>query len=191
MEWFNSIIEWFVIHKDEIVTFVTSSSFVGFVSTIIMLIKQHKSIKANTNSTDKLNGTVEVITDLTNKVDTSLKENVIAQEAISNEQTSLKKELDDVRSDLTNLLSKINAILDVQQVVYSTLKDEQIRTTVNNLLINAKFAETEQRAQLKEKLAQLEELIKSHSKQVDKQVEETVEEAKAIVDAVSDVVTRY
>ena len=191
MEWFNSIREWFVIHKDEIVTFVTSSSFVGFVTTIIMLVKQAKGIKANTAATDNLNGTVTAITDLTNTVDGSLKENLSAQQEIKVEQNQLKSELGELKSDLSNLLAKVNAMLDVQQVVYSTLKDEQIRKTVNDLLINAKFAETEQRAQLKEKLAQLEELIKAHSKEVDKQVEETVEEAKAIVDAVSDVVTRY
>lgn len=136
MEFFSNLWAWIVANKDAIVTFVTSSSFIGFVTTIIMLVRQVKAVKANTGSTKEL------------KVSLAENKQVIA------EMTALKTSVDEIKSEIDNLadtantlLTKENAVLEVLNVVYNhSIKDEKTRTTVNALLTNAKFAETEARA---------------------------------------------
>lgn len=136
MEFFSNLWAWIVANKDAIVTFVTSSSFIGFVTTIIMLIKQGKAVKANTGSTKEL------------KVSLAENKRLMAEmDAIKTEMEEIKNESNNIMDAVSTLLTKQNATLEVLNVVYNhSIKDEKTRTTVNALLTNAKFAETEARA---------------------------------------------
>ena len=80
-------------------------------------------------------------------------------------------------------MTKVNAILDVQSLVYQTIKDENTRVAVNNILTNAKYAVTEQRAQLIKELNSLKEENARITAESNAKVEETVEKATAIIEA--------
>lgn len=136
MEFFSNLWAWIVAYKDAIVTFVTSSSFIGFVTTIIMLVRQWKAVKANTGSTKEL------------KVSLAENKRLMAEmDAIKTEMEEIKNESNNIMDAASTLLTKQNATLEVLNVVYNhSIKDEKTRTTVNALLTNAKFAETEARA---------------------------------------------
>ena len=80
-------------------------------------------------------------------------------------------------------MTKVNAILDVQSLVYQTIKDENTRVAVNNMLTNAKYAVTEQLAQFIKELNSLKEENARITAESNAKVEETVEKATAIIEA--------
>ena len=172
MEWFRSIGQWFIDNKDAIVTAVQGIDIVGIVTAFVLLIKQFKAVKTNTESTNNLNTTIINQQNLINKVDKLEKEN-----------EELRRELHEMHQDEELLLTKLNAMLDVQSVVYSTLKDESVRTTVNNILTNAKYNETTTRAKLKEELQSLKALVANKVNDVVDTVEKVVDNTSEIVES--------
>ena len=155
MEWFSNMWSWVVAHKDAIVTFVTSSSFLGFVTTIIMLIKQNKSVKANTNSSKELT--------------TVLNENNAMRceiQNIKNENAIMKNMLSDCIDTLDKVLTKQNATLEVQSLVYQSLRDEETRVAVQNVLTNAKYADTATRAMLIKEIDELKKKAEDEKTQI-------------------------
>lgn len=178
MEWFESIGQWFVDNKEAIVMFVTSGNFVGFIANIALLIKAIFGIKTNTSSTNALTETFKEHKELKEGVSKISNDN----ESLKSEVTTLKEEITELKTQNELLLSKLSAMLDVQSLVYATIKDEPTRVAVLNILANAKYSETTQRNKLKEELVALqEELMKNTNKTVE-QVTEAVEKATAIVE---------
>ena len=82
---------------------------------------------------------------------------------------------------MDNLTTKLNAILEVQSVVYSTIKNEDIRNTVNALLVNAKYAETANRAKLRKEIDDLKAKVASQVTEVQATVEKASDVVKNIV----------
>ena len=74
-------------------------------------------------------------------------------------------------------------IEDVQSLVYQTIKDESTRIAVNNILTNAKYAVTEQRAQLIKELNALKEENARITAESNAKVEESVAKATSIIEA--------
>lgn len=181
-EFFVSIANWFMIHKDEIVVTLTTFITSGIFANIIALIRQHKALKATTDAADNLASTSEKVEAIGQAVIELHKDHEI-----------LTAKVNETVSTMDILLTKVNAMLDVQSLVYATIKDEKTRVAVNNILTNAKYAVTEQRAKLLEQLAALREQIAQKAKDDVAKVNEAVEKAVSIVEATdkeNNVVTR-
>lgn len=181
-EFFVNIANWFMIHKDEIIVTLTTFITSGVFANIIALIRQHKALKATTDAADNL-------------ANTSEKVEAIGQAVIKlhEENEVLTAKVNETVSTMDILLTKVNAMLDVQSLVYATIKDEKTRVAVNNILTNAKYAVTEQRAKLLEQLATLREQITQKAKDDVAKVNEAVEKAVSIVEATdkeNNIVTR-
>lgn len=181
-EFFVNIANWFIIHKDELVVTLTTFATSGVVANIIAFIRQRKVIKENTDAANAL-------------ADASKKLETIGQAVIElhNEHEVLTAKVNETVSTMDILLTKVNAMLDVQSLVYATIKDEKTRVAVNNILTNAKYAVTEQRAKLLEQLAALREQIAQKAKDDVAKVNEAVEKAVSIVEATdkeNNIVTR-
>lgn len=181
-EFFVSIANWFIIHKDELIVTLTTFATSGVVANIIAFIRQHKVIKENTDAANAL-------------ADASKKLEAIGQAVIElhDEHETLIAKVNETVSTMDILLTKVNAMLDVQSLVYATIKDEKTRVAVNNILTNAKYAVTEQRAKLLEQLAALREQIAQKAKDDVAKVNEAVEKAVSIVEATdkeNNIVTR-
>lgn len=178
IEWFQSIGQWFVENKDGLVTFVTSSNFVGFIANFVLIIKTMIGLKTN------------------NKVGTDLKlaleENSTLKKELADvkaEQAALKAQVEDLKQMLVAnneaqqvMLTKLNATLDVQSIVYSTLKSSESRTTVQNIIANAKFAENNNRLKLIEELEDLRKKVVDTQQAMVQTVEQSVEKVEAIAD---------
>lgn len=182
MEFFHNIWLGILENKDEIIMFLTSSSFISFVVAIIGIWKTNKSTKANTKSTDALNGAL--ITNEKNCQDSEL--------AASNTE-EIKTFLSKMNEFLVGLEAKVdakleahtnkmNAMIEVQSIVYSTIKDEKVRNTVNNLLVNAKYSETATRAELKRQIEELKNQVAEKSAQLTEFVNNATTKVEAIVD---------
>lgn len=178
IEWFESIGQWFVKYSGELMTIVTSGNLIGFIANTVMIVKTLVGLKDNT----KVSGDLKL----------ALEENIALKtevDLLKREQAELKSTINElkqiVQTSIENqglLLSKMNASLDVQSIVYSTLKDAKSRSTVQNIIANAKFAEDNNRAKLFEELEELRKKVAEGQQQIVETVEKTVEKAEAIVE---------
>ena len=197
IEFFYNIGVGIMENKDKILMFLTSSQFVGLVIALISLWRTAKSTKANTSSTNSLNQAL-----LAN--DKNCKDSEAAYsntEEIKTFLLKLSERLDAIDAKVDNKLNltteKINAIIEVQSIVYSTIKDEKVRNTVNNLLVNAKYAETATRAELKKQVEELKKEVAAKANQIAEFVSKTTNVVAAIVDTgaapekAEEVVERY
>lgn len=181
VEFFQNIWNWFVLNKDEIVLFFTSSNFVAFMTTIVMLVKQLKANKSN-NETNKglktsLDNAVSIAADVVSIRDNSSAANDQLV-TVQNDFESFKKETYDA---LDVIVQKMNAVLEVQSIVYSTIKDETIRKNVSGILMDAKYTETATRASLE---AEVESLRKKVNEKIEV-IKDVVEDAAVKVKKVT------
>lgn len=180
MEWFTNIGQWFVDNREAIIAFFSSGTFVTALITIINTFRQYKAIKNNTD----VSGTLNVSLEKTNKLNNSVVK-------LTQENESLKQVLNILlkKSESTDL--KLNAILEVQSIVYSSLKDEQAREVVNNILVNAMYSGIDDKAKLLEEIKMLKEnlakLEKEHIEAATKATGDTIEKVKKVVEKVSSV----
>ena len=173
-EFFVNIVNWFVQNKDGIITTLLSSNFIGFITAIILLIRQIRSSKDNTSATNALNENIKqnaTVNDAITGTKTSVQELV-------HENQQLKAELIELKD---SLYAKVNAMMEVQSLVYSTIKDEKTRTTVQNILTNAKLAENKTRAELEAEVESLRDKLAAKVEDVKKLADTAVESIKKVV----------
>lgn len=161
VEFFRNIGTWLVEHKDGIVVFFTSSNFIAFVSTIILIVKQIAATKAS-------------ITEVSTANETLTKTNALAENVkdVSDTAKSTEVEVQNLKDNVTELETKLNktlsfleqkldAIIDVQSIVYSTIRDESVRQNVANILTSAKFFGDSTKAEMQQEIARLKEAIEA------------------------------
>lgn len=202
-EWFNNIWEWILINKDNVLACINSTDFVATMATVIALFKTIRTTKANTLSIDDVNMTFkkqqDMSTDLegvkadVNEIKLQVIEigksvNTCMEKIIHTENTV--RQLDD------ELLAKANAMLEVQSIVYSTIKDDNIRTGVNSILVAAKHSDAKSKAKLQSELDALRNELKAKNAElaetVSKMVEKVVTDVPAdAVPAVNEHIRRY
>lgn len=191
VEFFQNIWNWFVSNKDEIVLFFTSSNFVAFMTTIVMLVKQLKANKSN-NETNKglktsLENAVSIASDVVSIRDNSSTTNDKLA-TVQNDVENFKKETYDA---LDVIVQKMNAVLEVQSVVYSTIKDEAIRKNVSGILMDAKYAETATRASLEAEVESLRKKVNERIEVIKDVVEDAAVKVKKVTKNNKSSVPRY
>ena len=184
---FNNIMNWIYVNKDTILMVVTSSQFIGIVSTIIALLKEHKANVNSTNANNTLRNELSNTNDALKTVSTELETVKSGLESFRSFKDEVSKMLIDNDEKSNSLLTKLDAVLEVQSVAYSTIKDTTQRTAISNILINAKYAETAQRAKLKEQLQTIEKKLKDKTMEMEKQVHDAVHTAETILDVGKDI----
>lgn len=172
VNFFQNLFRWFVDNKDEIVLFFTSANFVTFVSTIILLIKQLKATKKNKEASDNLRTSIDGIKNIDSKM--NLLESKL-DEGIQkfDRGYSTLKQIEARSSEIEDsCLQKIDAILDVQSIVYSTLKDDDMRKNVLNILSTAKLRDVSAMADLQKQIEELKQVAANKVDGVVKLVED-------------------
>lgn len=162
VEFFQNLFNWFIIKKDEIVVCFTSINLASFVTAIVLFVKQIKSTDSNTSVLNTLSGLLADTTKLSSNI----------SDVLSTTQTLSTKvdELDERMTLSFDLLQrKIDAMLDVQAIVYSSIKDDASRKRVQSLITSAKLAETLTKTELHlqiEELKSLKQAIATKASQV-------------------------
>lgn len=192
MTWLENIGKWFVENKESILAVLTAIQSSGLIGFIAWAVKSTKQVKLNTKTTETLNKSITCVDSLNGEV-TEMKD---VNKALIEKCEYLENQMNDLQNSMDILLTKVDAIIEVQSVVYTTIKDDKTRATVNNLLTNAKYAVTEQRKKLIEELEALRQQIKAQADAQKQLVEHAVNKAQSIVkveDAPVEeqVVTRY
>ena len=188
-DFFLNVWAWIVSHKTEILTFLTSAEFATLICTFISIIRCNKATKSNTASNSALSNSISKFADLSNSIIAIEKSTAHLADA----STTNDAKLDKLSEYYELALYKLNAILDVQSVVYSTLKDTDVRLTVTNILSNAKYAETTQREKLVDELRKLQDEIEKNNLKVATKVNDAVSKVNDIVHVESKTIdpTRY
>ena len=191
VEFFHNIWNWFVLNKDEIVLFFTSSNFVAFMTTIVMLVKQLKANKSNNETNKGLKTSLENAVSIASDV-VSIKDNSSTTNdklvTVQNDVENFKKETYDA---LDVIVQKMNAVLEVQSVVYSTIKDETIRKNVSGILMDAKYSETATRASLEAEVENLRKKVNEKIEVIKDVVEDTAVKVKKVTASNKSSVPRY
>ena len=192
MTWLENIGKWFVENKETILAVLTAIQSSGLVGFIAWAVKSTKQVKLNTKTTETLNKSITCVDSLNGEV-TEMKD---VNKKLIEKCEYLENQMNDLENSMDILITKIDAIIEVQSVVYTTIKDDKTRATVNNLLTNAKYAVTEQRKKLIDELEALRQQIKAQADAQKQLVEHAVNKAQSIVKvedkpAEEQVVTRY
>lgn len=192
MTWLENIGKWFVENKETILAVLTAIQSSGLVGFIAWAVKSTKQVKLNTKTTETLNKSITCVDSLNGEV-TEMKD---VNKALIEKCEYLENQMNDLQNSMDILLTKVDAMIEVQSVVYTTIKDDKTRATVNNLLTNAKYAVTEQRKKLIDELEALRQQIKTQAEAQKQLVEHAVNKAQSIVKvedkpAEEQVVTRY
>ena len=192
MTWLENIGKWFVENKETILAVLTAIQSSGLIGFIAWAVKSTKQVKLNTKTTETLNKSITCVDSLNGEV-TEMKD---VNKTLIEKCDYLENQMNNLENSMDILITKIDAIIEVQSVVYTTIKDDKTRATVNNLLTNAKYAVTEQRKKLIEELEALRQQIKAQADAQKQLVEHAVNKAQSIVkveDAPVEeqVVTRY
>lgn len=192
MTWLENIGKWFVENKETILAVLTAIQSSGLIGFIAWAVKSTKQVKLNTKTTETLNNSIACVDGLNGEVAEMKDVNKVLIEKCE----YLENQMNDLQNSMDILITKIDAIIEVQSVVYTTIKDDKTRATVNNLLTNAKYAVTEQRKKLIDELESLRQQIKAQADAQKQLVEHAVNKAQSIVkveDAPVEeqVVTRY
>ena len=192
MTWLENIGKWFVENKETILAVLTAIQSSGLVGFIAWAVKSTKQVKLNTKTTETLNKSITCVDGLNVEV-TEMKD---VNKTLVEKCEYLENQMNDLQNSMDILLTKVDAMIEVQSVVYTTIKDDKTRATVNNLLTNAKYAVTEQRKKLIDELEALRQQIKAQAEAQKQLVEHAVNKAQSIVkveDAPVEeqVVTRY
>jgi hypothetical protein len=192
MTWLENIGKWFVENKETILAVLTAIQSSGLVGFIAWAVKSTKQVKLNTKTTETLNKSITCVDGLNGEV-TEMKD---VNKKLIEKCEYLENQMNDLQNSMDILLTKVDAMIEVQSVVYTTIKDDKTRATVNNLLTNAKYAVTEQRKKLIDELEALRQQIKTQAEAQKQLVEHAVNKAQSIVKvedkpAEEQVVTRY
>lgn len=172
MEFFTNIWNWFVSNKDSIFAIVSSAEFVAVAGLIINLIKSKKSTAENTAVSKEFTKAVAEQKE-TNKTLTK------AIEALKAENAELRAEINRSAENTEATLTKTTAIVNALSVVYnSSIKNPDTRETVDNILTNAKFAETKTRADLIKTMDELAAKAKKQAEEAAELAEKTKETIK-------------
>ena len=196
MEWIDSIFAWIDYNQDAIVAFLTSTNFAAICGAVATIIKNNKAVKNNTKSVESVGSNIKqstVIKDDVNKViEVSEDMNVNVQncvEQVSNCKKALDK-IEDILAQYTDdLTNKVNSMLEVQSIVYSTIKDDAIRDAVNTILIAAKYTDNASRAKLQAELEALKKTIEEKDAELNNALSNMM--TKVTSEVSSTALTRY
>jgi predicted metal-dependent hydrolase len=181
IEFFNNVWGWVVLNEDAILAFLTSSTFIATVTAIITIVKSIKVNSKNTVSVDSIKETIST----NNSIGSEVSESKLLIENQKAEIEEIKKQNLELAGELhkfeDNVVSKLNSMLDLYSVVYSTLKDETIREAANSILMKAKYNTDLSKEQLNKDIEELKDKLSEKMFDIQNAVSETVDSVKDTV----------
>lgn len=187
-EFFGNIGNWFIENKDAILLWLQGLCTSGTVGVIINLILTNRKVKANTVSNADLLQALPIVGESKQSMD-ALVERIDKLETDNRElQEQNTIRYTEIQNSLDSLLNKVNALVETESVKSQTIKDETIRTTVGNVLTNAKYNETQTRARLLETIATLKKKLEEKNVTDSEQIKEALAAAQALIQPVAEAV---
>lgn len=180
-EFFQNIYAWLAANSNKIVAFLTSANFLAMLTLVVNTIRTIKTNK----------GVAITSTDLKNELTESSKNrSVIASikgvsETIKDVTEATKTAIDETKAlldkELLTVTNKVNAILEVQSLVYSTIRDDSLRQTVSNLLNTARYNDANTKEQLQSEIDSLKKALNDKMEEVNKTMSDAIDKVQTVV----------
>lgn len=167
-EFFSMVWRYVLEHSTAFITFITSSGFLSAFISVILTVKTRKSAKENTAATRELKALMEQNKALADIV-----------RALEKGHNVLSEKVEETLETADRILTKTNAVLEVEYIKNGATSNAKTRTDVNNVINNAKYSETATRASLIAKLEEME----SNATKLQETVNKTANEVKKTLTA--------
>ena len=193
IEFIQNIWTWIDINLPYLTSLFSSTTFAGVITMIVIICKNITSTNKNTLSINSIQDSFKNVNNLESDVKT-LKDNsesLTKRVEVYNERVAnLTNNVDVFIQDYS---AKVDAILEVQRIVYSTIKDDTIRNSVNSILVDAAHSSTKVKMELQKELEDLKKNIKDTVDPVTAVVNDTIDKAENVVGKIEndDSYTRY
>lgn len=148
-EFFQNAWAWIAAHSDVIAGVLTPANLVLLVSTVLSIVKAKKTITANTN--------------VTSDVGKALKDTKVLQTIRDNakEIADLKAQNGDLTDLMNQAITKLNAVLEVQESAYNASQlPKETLVAIRNFIAAGKFAESKAHAAVADEITALKAQIK-------------------------------
>lgn len=180
-EFFQNIYAWLAANSNKIVAFLTSANFLAMLTLVVNTVRTIKTNK----------GVAITSTDLKNELTESSKNrNVIASikgvsETIKDVTEATKTAIDETKAlldkELLTVTNKVNAMLEVQSLVYSTIRDDSLRQTVSNLLNTARYSDANTKEQLQSEIDSLKKALNEKMEEVNQTMSDAIDKVQTVV----------
>lgn len=180
-EFFQNIYAWLAANSNKIVAFLTSANFLAMLTLVVNTVRTIKTNK----------GVAITSTDLKNELSESSKNrSVIASikavsESIKDVTEATKTAIDETKAlldkELLTVTNKVNAMLEVQSLVYSTIRDDSLRQTVSNLLNTARYNDANTKEQLQSEIDSLKKALNDKMEEVNKTMSDAIDKVQTVV----------
>lgn len=180
-EFFQNIYAWLAANSNKIVAFLTSANFLAMLTLVVNTVRTIKTNK----------GVAITSTDLKNELTESSKNrSVIASikgvsDTIKDVTEATKTAIDETKAlldkELLTVTNKVNAILEVQSLVYSTIRDDSLRQTVSNLLNTARYSDANTKEQLQSEIDSLKKALNDKMEEVNQTMSDAIDKVQTVV----------
>lgn len=178
---FQNIYAWLAANGNKIVAVLTSANFVAMATLVVNTIRGIKSTK----------GVTIASADLKNELAESSKSRVVidaikdVSEKIKDVAEASKASIDETKAlldkELLMVTTKINAMLEVQSLVYSTIRDDSLRQTVSNLLNTARYSDENTKEQLQAQIDSLKKALNDKMEEVNQTMSDAIDKVQTVV----------
>lgn len=180
-EFFQNIYAWLAANSNKIVAFLTSANFLAMLTLVVNTVRTIKTNK----------GVAITSTDLkTELAESSKNRTVIASikgvsETIKDVTEATKTAIDETKAlldkELLTVTNKVNAMLEVQSLVYSTIRDDSLRQTVSNLLNTARYSDANTKEQLQSEIDSLKKALNEKMEEVNRTMSDAIDKVQTVV----------
>ena len=180
-EFFQNIYAWLSANSNKIVAFLTSANFIAMLSLVVNTVRTIKTNK----------GVAITSTDLKNELTESSKNRTIiasikgVSETIKDVTEATKTAIDETKAlldkELLTVTNKVNAMLEVQSLVYSTIRDDSLRQTVSNLLNTARYSDANTKEQLQSEIDSLKKALNDKMEEVNQTMSDAIDKVQTVV----------
>ena len=178
---FQNIYAWLAANSNKIVAFLTSANFLAMLTLVVNTVRTIKTNK----------GVAITSTDLkTELAESSKNRTVIASikgvsETIKDVTEATKTAIDEMKTlldkEVLTVTNKVNAMLEVQSLVYSTIRDDSLRQTVSNLLNTARYSDTNTKEQLQSEIDSLKKALNDKMEEVNQTMSDAIDKVQTVV----------
>lgn len=175
IEFFNNIWSWINENKETITVVLTSTEFAAIVGIIITVWKNVISNRKNTLSVDSLKAVVSENTEVKNEVKAIGNELKVTSEDVK----ALAKTAEELSVVVSSVNDKMSCLLEALSIVYSTIRDDNVRVAVTALLNTAKYSDEIEREQLKNEIAVLKQELTDIVAKFDAKADESLKAIEA------------
>ena len=180
IEFFQNIYAWLAANSNKIVAFLTSANFLAMLTLVVNTIRTIKTNK----------GVAITSTDLKNELTESSKNRSVivsikgVSDTIKDVTEATKTAIDETKAlldkELLTVTNKVNAILEVQSLVYSTIRDDSLRQTVSNLLNTARYNDANTK-ELQSEIDSLKKALNDKMEEVNKTMSDAIDKVQTVV----------